>query len=410
MKTFIISFIFFVFFFSTEMRSQQRPFGHPVQHPSMSPVLKRISTDADTVLRYNHATVITDPDGEVMETVPEKRYYTRSDDLLTDTLHTGSSSIVYRYNEKNQLICLYTHLDTTTAARYGLAGTGAMIEDYEYDNEGRIVRKETSWGEPLTNPFEEPEKTFMAEQIWDYSSIRMTEKGYILENMECELDGQGRITYLKYYPEKDAIVDNPDWDEIEGRQWYYVGRKTSWISYVKGGNPLLPVDGVYYLYPGDPSIVELDGKQYRTGDVYYTYTDSSYTAFSCFKNTDGLVGWNKSTYVYNENGDETSHVMIVSDDGINSRTVQNSETVYQTYSGDGDVSNENLRKTNTVVYARSGTICISAENAATVQIFDLAGRTVKQQALSAGENRIGISTNGFYIVRVGNESFKVFVR
>ena len=124
----------------------------------------------------------------------------------------------------------------------------------------------------------------------------------------------------------------------------------------------------------------------------------------------------KDTIVYTENGDVKSKVMYTSDDGINWYKRHDSRTVYiyngnnQTHSGGGGVSNGNIQKANTVVYALPGAIFISVGDAATVQIFDLTGRLVKRQDVPQGESRVNVESAGLYLVKVGNESFKIFVK
>ena len=90
--------------------------------------------------------------------------------------------------------------------------------------------------------------------------------------------------------------------------------------------------------------------------------------------------------------------------------VYSNESNSNTYSGDDEVSNFNVQASNAIVYAYAGTIHIFTENAAEVHVFDLAGRLIKQQAVSAGETRISVSAGSLYLVKVGNQSFKVSVR
>jgi len=352
-----VKFIFIVILsvlFTSVLMSQQRAFPYNVSHPSIFYAFARPSLNIDTAFIYNI---------KLEEPIPYEKYYSRSADMLTDTLRNigSETAYIFRYNEKNQL--LYDH----AMPRQMWGRNGYLRTDYEYDEEGRIVRYEMNWIDVSTNT-----KTFQGEKNWDYSSIQKTEKGFIFNGVECELDEQGRITLIKYKTPFDKFV-------------------------------------------------ELDGKQYRVNDEYYTYTDSSYTSFGCFPVFDrphefeeSPLQWMKSTGIYNENGDLKAEYMVYSDDGINWKLANHFQTEYaysnsQTHSA-GDVSNFNVNKTNTLVYAQTGAIQIVTENSATVQIFDIAGRKVKQQALAAGENRISLSSGGFYFVKIGNESFKVFVR
>ena len=102
---------------------------------------------------------------------------------------------------------------------------------------------------------------------------------------------------------------------------------------------------------------------------------------------------------------------MVSVDAINWRISRKMETEY-IYSADSKNPNDHFfaGRSNTAVTVHAGAIHIFSENVTMVQIFDLAGRLIKQQPVSVGENRIVVSTGGFYIVKAGNESFKISVR
>jgi len=363
MKKTVFLLILFGCFFASNCLSQQLN-KYNLFHPSFGIFLARPDISVDTVYSHNQIEKSEDLEGNPIVPFPRlTHYFTRSDDLLTDTMHIGPNSgvVVFRYNEKNQLIYGRNYYGRVP---FGLPGY--MQSDYEYDEKGRLVRTETNSTEPSGKI------TFIGESKWDYSTIKPTEKGFIFNGIECELDDQGRYTLIKYFAREDSIVEF------------------------------------------------FDGKKYRVNDMYYSYTDSSLTEFGCRYRGNGTlarrgdpVEWIKSTDVYNENGDVISNTMYVIRDGdVNWRLTSNYITEYRskmkTYGG-GDVSNDNIRKTNTAVYARPGAIQIYSENAVTVQIFDLTGRAVKQQALSKGESKMGI-TSGFYFVKVGNESFKVYVK
>jgi len=357
-------FIFYAFTFNlfAQQPSFQRP-PHGVTHPSIFYTSVRLATNIDTVFYYN---LTVNSEGELADPFPSITYYTRSEDLLTDTMYIGTGDYPHtlRYNENNQL--LYS---------YGLnpGQPGYMRHDYEYDDEGRVVRIEVNYIKLSKNQTDNPEKEFMYEQTWDYSTIQMTEKGFIYEGIACELDDQGRITLIKDFANGDSIVEYSD------------------------------------------------GKKYRVNDIFYSYTDSSFTEFGylylgnkSYARPGDPVKWIKATTVFNESGHATGGTLSISQDGSNWRLDRSWKQVYksktETPSGNDDASKFIHNKTNTTIYAHSGTIVISNGNAATVQIFDLTGRLVKQQALPAGENRISIFPDGFYIVRVGNEAFKVFVK
>jgi len=252
------------------------------------------------------------------------------------------------------------------------------VEGRRFKVVAKIIRPKTAT-ETAAITAQFPLEVLSNEATYGYSNLPMTEKGYIYSGAEYELDNQGRLTYLKYLSD------------------------VSWA----GGE-----DG-YFEY--------IDGKKYRANDNYYTYTDSSYTVFSyqASSNPDAMSMWQDQTYVFDERGNIKKETYMFSPHGLKWQISQewhytnvysNESADPNTYSGDDEVSNINVYATNTTVYAHAGTIHIFTENAATVQVFDIAGRLIKQQAASQGENRISVSSGNFYIVKVGNQSFKVSVR
>ena len=306
-----------------------------------------------------------------MDLQPSYAVFSRSDDNLTDTVMSISGLIrcdVHRYNEKNQLlynyeIYPYTHEPLNSYVR----------TNYEYDKEGRLTKCVSK----SIMPSETPSEQILSEVIYDFSSIKKTEKGYIFRTQynnydwdqirnfhekEYELDNQGRLTYENYADAKNESVEFTD------------------------------------------------GKKYRIGADYYIYTDSSWTSFG-FSQPGMWNMWKQKTHVFDKNGNAKLTTVMVSVDGINWTLMEKSENAY-VYTDDREsLSNHSpADKTNTIVYANSGAIHIVAENAALTRIFDMFGRLIKQQTVSPGENRIDISSTGFYIVTVCNESFKVFIK
>ena len=368
MKTLFLTFLFLGCFFASDLFAQpqaKKP-QFNVTHPSIQYSLVRPNINIEKEFCYD---LSSDP---FMQN-PRKKFYKRSEDMLTDTmfLDNGASVyewVLYRYNKKNQLI----YGQGMTRNIFGKNRYNRV--DYKYDEEGRMVREERNLVEWPTNALENSQvSTLYYEKSWDYSTIQKTEKGFIYNNIECELDDEGRITYIKMNADQEGM----------------------------------------YL--------ECNGKKYRVNDQYFAYTDSSYSEFLCevISFTPELVlRFYEYTFINNENGDIQSEKMMFSVDGINWELGNNyrSEYLYKNHgrtqinSGDGDVANEIPYKSSTKVYAFSDEIRIYSEGNAAAQIFDLTGRLIKQQSVSSGESRINISKAGFYIVKVGNDSFKVFVR
>jgi len=241
-------------------------------------------------------------------------------------------------------------------------------EDYEHDADGRLTKivRDFIWpdGVPDVDP---PIDTTRFVITYDYSTVQMTENGYIFDGIEYELDNHGRLTHAKYVNSKDEFVEFTD------------------------------------------------GKKYRIDSPYYSYTDSSWTSFGYYQPGDMVPGmpdqWIETTYVFDENENEKQRTVRVSSDGINWTIHELTKTEYVYSSAVGiPMLTPPAAQTGTTVYAHSGAIHIVAENAVRVQIFDLFGRLVKQQAVMPGENRISGLSGGFYIVSVSNESYKVFIK
>jgi len=278
----VLSFIIPVCFFASNLLAQQRPFGPT--HPSFFYTPVRLGTNIDTVIEYTKEWVIGHENSRV-----DKTYYSRSEDKMTDSVYSVTPNpAVHRYNEKNQLLSNYTFRSSDLPGY--LDGGNYVKNYYDYDDEGRVVRSALY----LISSSENTSEELLAERIWDYSTIRRTDKGFIYDGIECETDNQGRITLIKYLAKVDTIV-------------------------------------------------ELEGEKYRVNDAFITYTDSTYTLFGCFyinSNTtpEGPISWQISTVAYNENGDEKWSTFSMSDDGKKWSPVRETKTEYL-YSGNDDVSN-----------------------------------------------------------------------
>lgn len=308
--------------------------------------------DVDTVYSYVYSET---EDGDMQPRQTATTIFTRSEDRLTDTLFIMSGIMghfVERYSEKNQLLYRYDYYPRHPDQQY-------VKTVYEYDEEGRLVHLITY----VITPTEPPLKVIDNEFVCDYSTLRMTEKGYIFNNVEYELDDQGRVTYIKNLESEDIYVEYTD------------------------------------------------GEKYRMGDKYYTYTDSSCTVFGYYHFDNAVVGmpdmWATSVYVYNERGYFKSNMTSKSLDGI-WRKWSKVENRYA-YSNNIPDNNEPISSSDIKVYGLSGAIHICLENESTVQIYNLSGQIVKQQSVSPGENQIYLS-QGLYLVVVGHRPFKIFVR
>jgi len=276
--------------------------------------------------------------------------YTRSEDKLTDTVFIMAGGLIrwdlYRYNEKNQL--LYWR---EFAPQYPLMYYGS--DDYEYDQVGRLIKITAKYNRPMGSPPEDTVRVI----TYDYSTVISTPKGYIFNNVEYELDNCGRVVHEKFLVRDDVFG-------------------------------------------------EFDEKKYRLGDNYYSYTDSSYIMWHYWT---GFL--NKTTFILNERGNTKLQLGYSSSDGINWRLYERIEMEYVYSTNSGTPNNNSLAgRTNTTVYAHDRAIHISTENAAIVQIFDVTGRLIRQHPVLEGVTQISTPSSGFYIVKVGHDSFKISVR
>ena len=276
--------------------------------------------------------------------------YTRSEDKLIDTVFTMAGGLerwdIYRYNDKNQLLYWREFVPNYPLRHY-------VRDDYEYDKEGRLVRIIVKYIHPEGSPPADTVRVI----TYDYSTVITMPKGYIFNNVEYELDNCGRVVHEKFLVRDDVFG-------------------------------------------------EFDGEKYRLGDNYYSYNDSSYIMWHYW--TGSLF---KTTTVLNERGDEKLKTCYYSPDGINWSLYERIEREYVYSTNSGTLNNNSYAgKTNTTVYAHDGAIHISTENAATVQIFDVTGRLIKQQSVLEGETQINAPSSGVYIVKVSHDSFKIFIR
>ena len=354
MKSKITVLLLTVCFFSSDMFSQMKITGPT--HPLVNYGPVRIDTNIDTVLSLTYY-----ESGREVVPGPKSTFssYARSDDKLTDSI-TGSSGLmrhdIYQYNEKNQLLYRHEYDPLYPLMSY-------IKEEFTYDEKGRVIKLTVK----VVKPSGIPTETILNEYLYDYSTVQMTENGYIFDGVEFELDNQGRLVYANYIDSKDEYIEYTD------------------------------------------------GKKYRIGADYYTYTDSSFTTFAFTQPGNMVLGmsdrWVEIIFVFDKNENLKRKTSTVSIDGVNWYPWEQYETEYIYSNVNTNPSNNSpVLKSNTVVYSHSNEIHVFTENEANVQIFDIFGRMIKQQNVSSGENRISISSGGIYIVKICNESFKVSIK
>ena len=326
------------------------------------------STDVDSMSVQNYYR----PEGTIWGNgyytkLTEKRSY--SEDGLRDTIRYSNEENVFSifyFSEDSKLLCIESGYDSESVFSSPESYLSYNKYLYSYDDEGRMIKDISYVGK--TYPGGRTEVEFEETRNYDYSTIRMTEKGYIYGefNMEYELDSIGRVTLIKYADE-DKLVE---------------------------------LNGVKYFYNSNNII----------------YTDSSVTSLGYYYRDDMMLGapdiWSKGVYVYNEEGYLKSYTHTGSLDGIEWITTAYDEYryTYITTSSKSTTDNAQIEKiSKSKVYGVNDAIKVIVESGATARIYNIYGQLIKQQQVSTGENNISVS-KGLYIVTVGDDSFKVFVK
>ena len=289
-----------------------------------------------------------------------------SKDGLVDTawIHAGLSSIDVMHYDKNQrLVCIernYPHC-RIHECHPDVYKTESMYnkEEFEYDTKGRVSKKTISEVASVSG-----KENIISVETYDYSTLVITEKGYSYDGLEYELDALNRVTYIKN----------------------------------------LNIPDIY---------MELNGKQYRVWDSYYTYFEGGFSEFSYAKTTyglpDALRRWRKADFFYTDNGTLTN--IYTSLDGEKWDVDVKLESRYAYIkSGTQEIdSNEPIEVSTTEVYGVSGAIVVSTKNNAEVSIYSITGGIVKKQPVVSGTTQITVPQKGLYIVTVNGRSFKAFV-
>ena len=295
----------------------------------------------------------------------------RSKDGLVDTLllESGASRIdVKHYDENQRLVCVEWNYPVckVRGCLYEPSEYMYSKEVFEYDTENRISKKTTFDVGSVTG-----KESIVSVDIFDYSALILTEKGYIYEDSEFELDEKGRVVYLKNL-NPSAGIHQPD------------------------------------------EYMELNGKKYRIDDTYYTYFEGGFSSFYYSKTSFWILGakdrWVKTDRIYSENG--ILRNVYQSFDGEEWEVYEKNEFLY-VYNDTIIMSNkpkENITPSETVVYGIPGAIIINTNNNGEVSIYNITGGIVKKQKVIAGTTQIDVPLKGLYFLTLNNCSFKVLVR
>jgi hypothetical protein len=353
--------------------------GHVFAQTSGGPshVLKPAYTRAiaDTIYTIVHVPNPFEPTAYLFDGINPRitgyTVYKHGDDGLTDTVYinTGLARIdINRYDENQRVVysisdyppCLVggCHPDIVLDYRYEKT-------EYEYDAQNRVSKVTTKEVESLSG-----REQIVNVYTYDYSTLRMTEKGYIYNGYEYELDSLNRITYLKNLSSEDEYR-------------------------------------------------ELYGKRYRVQDSYYTYFEGGFSVLRWEETSKNILGWVdrwvKVDHFFIENG-RLQNTYYSVDNGETWAVWEKIETRYAYVEnvksgGDNPSLNESPELSGgTTVYGISGAIVVSTGNGAQACIYDTTGRVVKKQPVYKGTTQITVPGRGLYFVVVNNHSYKVMVR
>ena len=297
-----------------------------------------------------------------------------SPDFLIDTIHVVSGLMrfdIKYYDDKDRTVryifdyphCKIMKCNYEFEYFYDL-------QEFEYDTENRvskITNKSVIWESGVET------ETLVSTELYNYSDIKMTPKGYIYNGYECEMDSLNRITYLK------NLTEMP-----------------------KG-----------YYEPHE--YMELNGEKYRVGDKYYTYSDGIVSTFGYERTSHWMLGWSdrwsKVDYFFNDEGQITFKNTYYSLDGETWEVWEKGETRYAyAQLRNTDVQNLYIDSSSDVkVYGVSGSIVVISDKNTDVSIYNITGQKIFHQHVQMGTTTIPMNVKGFYFVIVNNKSHKLIV-
>ena len=296
-----------------------------------------------------------------------------SPDFLIDTIHVFSGLMridIKHFDDKYRTVrYLMDYPDCKIHTCYYESDYFYDLQEFEYDTENRVSK---ITNKRVTSVSGTETETLVSTDLFDYSTIKMTSKGYIYNGYECEMDALNRITYLK------NLTEMP-----------------------KG-----------YYEPQE--YMELNGKKYRVGDKYYTYFDGGVSIFGYERTSQGMLGWSdrwvKVDYFFNDEGLITFKNTYNSLDGETWEVWEKRETRYAYVQlRNTDVQNIHIDSSNVNVYGISGSIVVNSDNNAEVSIYNTTGQKICHQHVQIGTTTIPMNVKGLYFVIVDNKSHKVIV-
>jgi len=137
----------------------------------------------------------------------------------------------------------------------------------------------------------------------------------------------------------------------------------------------------------------------KAGDILYEYFDGGYSRIDYSNSTSPRID-----YFYDNKGylSKAIYYIISGDEWVHDCTY------LYTYEPDHTVSNIVAEK-KTKVYTYQGKVVIESDKLDIVSIYSSSGRLVEKIKLSSSKQEVNLNP-GFYIINIGSETHKVFIR
>lgn len=254
------------------------------------------------------------------------------------------------------------------------------VVKYNYGKDGRLLKEEHY--DRLTD---KPTKGKLYESL-DYQ-YTMTDSGYVLSVTERLNIDTGKDSIAKHKVE--ILLDKK-------------GRVTVWKIKDK------QAEEAYVT--GD------DGKRYRVGDTYYSYTDSSYSSVSFKRGGKELIRdqitpdrWYKHDYIFNKKGLQTKKRFSIRPKDSKEWKMWDIEGYFYFYKDGNPHSNIRIGKASGRVYGTVGGAVVETEQTVEAAVYTFGGQPVKRQRIGAGTTRIPLPA-GFYLITLNGTGHKVIVK
>jgi len=197
---------------------------------------------------------------------------------------------------------------------------------------------------------------------------------YVL--IEYEYDSSGRLTRLAEWS-LPGVFESYDYSTI-------VYTDSSYI-----------LNDIEYVFDAEDRLI-------RAGEITYSYFENGYS--------ENLGPYAKTIYYFLENGYLSKKIFykLFEEEWIQ-HTVWETAYRYKADNPNNPNSNATIKNTLRKVYGIDGAVMIYSGKPETVRIYAVSGLIVRNIQTSPGNQSISLS-KGFYIVKMGDQAYKVMVR